>query len=62
MLHVTLEPFRQLRQGFATMRDLVFLCLVHLGVRLAFVLKCRVPSCTTSALALLLLGLADQNL
>ena len=54
-LHLLLEPLHEFRQGSAAVGDLVLLCLWHLGVRLAFVLKARVP-----ALKVLVLGLVSR--
>lgn len=43
-LLLVLEPSLKLGQRAASMRDLVLLCLVHLGKSLAFVLEDGIPS------------------
>jgi hypothetical protein len=45
LLSVCVKPFGQLGQRLATMRNLVFLDLGHLGVCLALVLEAGIPSC-----------------
>jgi hypothetical protein len=45
LLGVLVEPLSQLGQRLATMRNLVFLDLGHLGICLTFVLKAGIPSC-----------------
>jgi hypothetical protein len=45
LLGVLVEPLSQLGQRLATMRNLVFFDLGHLGICLTFVLEAGIPSC-----------------